>query len=113
MTTFLGVRVKKKFTKYFEIQFFILWFKVFGVGGLGPVISIFMKIAGNGLCDTRGLRPRYSPPSVGVTLFHFSLYLLFTFDLQALCVECHSEKTIKERRNRKRIHDAIQQILSE
>jgi len=46
MTTFLGVRVKKKFTKYFEIQFFILWFKVFGVGGLGPVISIFMKVAG-------------------------------------------------------------------
>ena len=34
-------------------------------------------------------------------------------NLQALCVECHSEKTIKERRNRKRIHDAIQQILSE
>jgi len=34
-------------------------------------------------------------------------------NLQALCVECHSEKTIKETRNRKRIHDAIQQILSE
>ena len=40
------MRVKKKFTKYFKIQFFILLFKVFGVGGLGPEISIFMKIAG-------------------------------------------------------------------
>ena len=34
-------------------------------------------------------------------------------NLQALCVECHSEKTIKERRNRKRILNMIQQILSE
>ena len=34
-------------------------------------------------------------------------------NLQALCVECHSEKTIKERRNCKKIRDAIKQILSE
>ena len=34
-------------------------------------------------------------------------------NLQALCVECHSEKTIKERRNHKRILNMIQQILSE
>ena len=34
-------------------------------------------------------------------------------NLQALCVECHSEKTIKERRNCKKIRNAIEQILSE
>lgn len=34
-------------------------------------------------------------------------------NLQALCLECHSEKTIKEIRKRKKIFDAIQQILSE
>jgi uncharacterized phage infection (PIP) family protein YhgE len=34
-------------------------------------------------------------------------------NLQALCVECHNEKTIKERRNRKKIQTMIEQILSE
>lgn len=34
-------------------------------------------------------------------------------NLQALCVECHSEKTIKERRNRKKIQNMIELILSE
>lgn len=34
-------------------------------------------------------------------------------NLQALCLECHNEKTIKEKRKRKKIFDAIQQILSE
>ena len=34
-------------------------------------------------------------------------------NLQALCLECHSEKTIKEIRKRKKIFDAIQHILSE
>ena len=34
-------------------------------------------------------------------------------NLQALCVECHNEKTIKERRNRKKIQAMIEQILSE
>ena len=34
-------------------------------------------------------------------------------NLQALCVECHSEKTIKETRNRNRILSIIEIILSE